>query len=133
MKINLKDIAMDVNYRELGFLQNHLMHEVKRMSVEEFVTKYESQINDIVENDYEYNMVVAVLKKVGGELCTLEPKKLERYVADPRIVIDYVKMNGDVSEEDITEIQETLNEYADKYVPEFENCGLLLYSFDDAM
>lgn len=132
MKIDLKDIAMDVDYDSLCLLQNHLMHDVKRLSVEDFVSKYTQEINEYANNDYEYNLVVAILMKVEGNLCKLKPKKLERYVADPRIVMDYVLLGGNVDSEDMKEIQDTLDEYVDKYVYEFEKCGLLYFSFDEA-
>lgn len=131
--LSFDDIAMDVDYEGLGLLQNHLMHEVKRMSSGEFVKKYTGSLEDIANNVYEYNLGVGILKKISGGSCSLEPRPLEKYVIDPRIAGDYVDEYDELTEEDKAEILQDMNEAILNFVPEFKMCGILYTSFDEAM
>lgn len=131
--LSLSDIAMDVDYCELGFLQNHMMHEVNRMSTEEFVQEYEKKLEEIAENNYEYNLGVGILKKISGGSCSLEPRSLEKYVVDARIVGYYVERGGDVCKDIKDEVLQDMNDSIQDFVPELKRCGILFISFDEAM
>ena len=131
--LSFDDIATDVDYEGLGLLQNHLMHEVKRMSPKEFVEKYTSSLGDLANNVYEYNLGVGILKKISGGSCSLEPRPLEKYVIDPRIAGDYIDEYDELTEEDKTEILQDMNDAIPDFIPEFKMCGILYTSFDEAM
>ena len=131
--IGFEDIAMGVNYRDLGLLQNHLMHEVKRMGVDAFVSKYTKEIISLSQTDYEYNLCVAILNEISGGSCGLKPRPVEKWLIDPRIAGDYVELNGDISEEDKAEILKDMNDSISDYIPEFKSCGILFISFDEVM
>ena len=55
-------IARDVDYSSLGFLESHLMHEVKRLGERGFIEKYKDIIKKITSNDYEFNFALALLQ-----------------------------------------------------------------------
>lgn len=131
--LSFDDIATDVDYEGLGLLQNHLMHEVKRMNPKEFVEKYTSSLGDLANNVYEYNLGVGILKKISGGSCSLEPRPLEKYVIDPRIAGDYIDEYDELTEEDKTEILQDMNDAIQDFIPEFKMCGILYTSFDEAM
>lgn len=131
--LSFDDIATDVDYEGLGLLQNHLMHEVKRMNPKEFVEKYTSSLGDLANNVYEYNLGVGILKKISGGSCSLEPRPLEKYVIDPRIAGDYIDEYDELTEEDKTEILQDMNDAISDFIPEFKMCGILYTSFDEAM
>lgn len=131
--LSFDDIATDVDYEGLGLLQNHLMHEVKRMNPKEFVEKYTISLGDLANNVYEYNLGVGILKKISGGSCSLEPRPLEKYVIDPRIAGDYIDEYDELTEEDKTEILQDMNDAISDFIPEFKMCGILYTSFDEAM
>lgn len=131
MRITFDDIAMDVDYGEIGLLYNHLMHEVKRMSTEEFVEKYERELENLASNDYEWNMGVAIVKIISGGKTRLEPRKLDKFIASPYFY--YCYQNFDVFEDyEKEEVTQELAESYDNALKEFRDCYILYDKLDEA-
>lgn len=124
--IDIKDIAMDVDYGSLGFLLSHLMHEKNRLGEIGVVEKYKDSF-DMASNDYEYNFLCGFLKHYGnknGIEVKTEPKKLDKIVIDP--AYQWLIEMGGLTDKDLAELDRDI-------IPEFKDVGLYFTELGEAV
>lgn len=124
--IDIKDIAMDVDYGSFGFLLSHLMHEKNRLGEVGVVEKYKDSF-DIASNDYEYNFLCGFLKHYGnknGIEVKTEPKKLDKIVIDP--AYQWLIEMGGLTDKDLAELDRDI-------IPEFKDAGIYFTELGEAV
>lgn len=132
-------IATDVNYRELGLLESHIMHEKNRLGERGLVEKYADKIEETTESDYEFNLMLSLIQyynKFGIKLP--KKKEFENYVIDP---IDYwllEEIEKDKNNENLTEEEDEetctvdISTLADGALPCFLENHIIKYKIEEA-
>jgi hypothetical protein len=81
--MKLEEIATDVDYRELGFLESTIMHEAKRKGYRAVLDKSKQYLEQYPENDYEYNLLCGLfnyfaVRVYGFEM--YEPRRTKKVI-----------------------------------------------------
>ena len=97
--LKLEDIDLSVDYRELSFIESHLMHEVKRKGVKAFVKEYSDNIEDFRKDWSKVNFcfLLALLGYLDKSFRYDDSVKLDKYVLDARDFL-FVELDEDLSE-----------------------------------
>lgn len=114
-----EDIATDVDYEQLGFLESHLMHEYKRMNMEEFRGSYldlEKLTHEAGEmSDTDKNFVMALIQVLTEGKITFSPIKFDKYVLDSRDFIMWDEMTQEEIDGIVSESIDTFREFGFLY------------------
>lgn len=83
--LTLDNIDMSVNYDELCFIESHLMHEVKRRGISDFVKVYGDNIEDFRRDWSKINFcfLLALLEHLDSNFKYDSSVKLDKYVLSP--------------------------------------------------
>jgi hypothetical protein len=120
--MKLEEIATDVDYRELGFLESTIMHEAKRKGYRAVLDKSKQYLEQYPENDYEYNLLCGLfnyfaVRVYGFEM--YEPRRTKK-VINP-YMLDML-LDGEVQEDEVSE---------DGCLLEFLRCNILKTKLDE--
>lgn len=119
------DIARNVDYGALGFLESHLMHEKNRLGEIGVVEKYKD-IEKWADNDYEYNFLCGFINYFAnrnGLDIFVKPRQTDKIVIAP---IDYSLYEcGELTAEEIKELDNGI-------IPEFKAAGVFIRELGEA-
>lgn len=109
-------IRTNVDYKELSLFENHLVHELHRLSDAEFIKKYKN-INEWCKSYEERALLTGVLQMVTRSTSAF---KVDGYVLSYLDFLDYE--DGELTDEDLEQLY-------DKAIPYFRGCGVLYSEF----
>lgn len=109
-------IREDIDYESLSLFENHLVHELHRLSDEEFVEKYKN-VNNLCSLYEEKALLSGILQLVSGVASGF---KYDGFILPYLDFLDY--KDDELSDED-------LNMLYEKAIPSFRDCGVLYNEF----
>lgn len=109
-------IREDIDYKNLSLFENHLVHELHRLSDEEFVEKYKN-VNNLCSLYEEKALLSGILQLVSGVASGF---KYDGFILPYLDFLDY--KDGDLSDEDLSMLYE-------RAIPSFRDCGVLYNEF----
>lgn len=109
-------IREDVDYESLSLFENHLVHELHRLSDKEFVEKYKN-VNNLCSLYEEKALLSGILQLVSGVASGFN---YDGFILPYLDFLDY--KDDDLSDED-------LNMLYEKAIPSFRDCGVLYNEF----
>lgn len=109
-------IREDIDYESLSLFENHLVHELHRLSDEEFVEKYKN-VNNLCSLYEEKALLSGILQLVSGVASGF---KYDGFILPYLDFLDY--KDDELSNED-------LNMLYEKAIPSFRDCGVLYNEF----
>lgn len=109
-------VREDVDYENLSLFENHLVHELHRLSDKEFIEKYKD-INKWCSLYEEKALLSGILQLVSGVASDFN---YDGFILPYLNFLDY--KDDDLSDED-------LNMLYEKAIPSFRDCGVLYNEF----
>lgn len=109
-------VREDIDYKNLSLFENHLVHELHRLSDEEFVEKYKN-VNNLCSLYEEKALLSGILQLVSGVASGF---KYDGFILPYLDFLDY--KDDELSNED-------LNMLYEKAIPSFRDCGVLYNEF----
>lgn len=109
-------IREDIDYESLSLFENHLVHELHRLSDEEFVEKYKN-VNNLCSLYEEKALLSGILQLVSGVASGF---KYDGFILPYLDFLDY--KDDELSDEN-------LNMLYEKAIPSFRDCGVLYNEF----
>lgn len=109
-------VREDIDYKNLSLFENHLVHELHRLSNKEFIEKYRN-IDRWCELYEEKALLSGILQLVSGVASNF---KYDGFILSYLDFLDY--KDGELSDSDLAELYE-------KAIPSFRDCGILYNEF----
>lgn len=109
-------IREDIDYESLSLFENHLVHELHRLSDEEFIEKYKN-VNNLCSLYEEKALLSGILQLVSGVASGFN---YDGFILSYLDFLDY--KDGELSDSDLAELYK-------KAIPSFRDCGILYNEF----
>lgn len=123
--LTLENIDMNVDYDSLCFLESHLMHEVKRRGIDNFVEVYSNSIEEFRRDWSKINFcfLLSLLEYLSTDFKYDLSVKLDKFILDARDFI-FVEFDGDL---------EDANERFKSSLPSFLKRGFVFSDIEEAV
>ncbi len=91
--LDISDVNMEVDYKNLNLFESHLMHEVKRKGVFGFIEEYEKNIKEFHEawDEVKFCFLLALLGCFDKSFSYPEEVRMDKCILDPYDHGEYVE------------------------------------------
>ena len=111
-------VREDIDYKNLSLFENHLVHELHRLSSKDFIKKYRN-IDTWCKSYEEKALLSGILQLVSGVASNF---KYDGFILPYLDFLDY--KDEELTDSDLTQLYE-------KAIPSFRDCGILYNEFGD--